>query len=226
MSIIFIRTIILYIVVNAALRLMGKRQIGELQPSEFVVAILISELAAIPMQDNAIPLINGIIPIITLLSLEVILSFVMLKNCKVREFLSGKPSLIIKDGIIDKKEMERLRFNMDDLVKELRLQGILNIKNVQFAIIETNGKLSIVTVANERGIKVSDLAIKAQEEKLQFVLISGGKLKKDNLQHINKNQQWIDQQLEKENINSYKEVVYMSADQDGNTVIIKEEKMS
>jgi uncharacterized membrane protein YcaP (DUF421 family) len=205
---------------------MGKRQIGELQPSEFVVAILISELAAIPMQDNGIPLINGIIPIVTLLSLEVILSYVMLKSCWAREFLTGKPSMIIKEGVINKKEMERLRFNMDDLVKELRLQGILNIKNVQFAVIETNGKLSIVTVADQRGVKLSDLSIKGEEEKMQFVLISGGKLEKDNLKQINKSQKWIDEQLKKENLNSYKEVLYMSADSDGNTVIIKEEKSS
>jgi uncharacterized membrane protein YcaP (DUF421 family) len=150
----------------------------------------------------------------------------MLKSCWVREFLTGKPSMVIKDGVINKKEMERLRFNMDDLVKELRLQGILNIKNVQFAIIETNGKLSIVTVADQRGVKLSDLSIKGEEEKIQFVLISAGKLKKDNLKQIHKSQKWVDQQLKKENLHSYKEVLYMSADLDGNTVIIKEDKTS
>lgn len=144
MSVTFLRTIILYILVVTGLRIMGKRQIGEMQPSELVVAIMISDLATIPMQDIGIPLMSGIIPIFTLIITEILLSALSLKHRKFRHFITGKPSVIIHNGKVLKKEMKKNRFNTDDLREQLRIQGYTKTENIHFAILETNGQLSII----------------------------------------------------------------------------------
>ncbi|MDD4689732.1 MAG: DUF421 domain-containing protein [Eubacteriales bacterium] len=146
---IFIRTVILYIGVIIAIRLMGKRQIGDLQPSEMVVTIMISELAAIPMGNIGTPIIVGLFPILILIVLEVSLSYGAMKSKKLRQLVSGKPSIIICDGEINKEEMRRLRMNYEDLKEELRLEGCTDIKTVKYAILETNGQLSLIP--NEQG---------------------------------------------------------------------------
>ena len=145
MFIVMFRTIILYIIVVIAMRLMGKRQIGELQPFELVITIMISELASLPMQDVRIPLIHGIIPIITLLVLEIIISLLELKSEAARAIFCGRPSILIKSGIIDVKELKCQRFNVTDLLEELRLQGYYNLEEIRYAILETNGQLSVIT---------------------------------------------------------------------------------
>ncbi|MEE1043236.1 MAG: DUF421 domain-containing protein [Clostridia bacterium] len=140
----FIRTIILYLLVILGLRIMGKRQVGEMQPSELVVAIMISDLASIPMQEVGIPLSYGIIPIFTLIIMEILLSQFSLKNKKFRRMLTGKPSVIIHNGKLLENEMKKQRFNNDDLNEQLRIQGYTGIKDIHFAILETNGQLSII----------------------------------------------------------------------------------
>jgi len=144
MTIIFLRTIILYISVVIAMRVMGKRQIGELQPSELVITIMISELATLPVSEPNIPLLFGIIPIFTLVSLEIILSFLSLHSKKARLILSGEPNVIIRNGRINRKEMERIRLSSDDLTEELRQLNCTNINDVHLGIVETNGKLSLI----------------------------------------------------------------------------------
>lgn len=157
MAISFIRTIILYILVVIGLRTMGKRQIGEMQPSELVVAIMISDLAAIPMQETGIPLFSGIIPIFTLIIMEILLSQFSLKNKKFRRMLTGKPNVIIHNGKILKEEMKKIRFNMDDLNEQLRIQGYTGIKDINFAILETNGQLSIIPKPKNKQATVEDV---------------------------------------------------------------------
>jgi len=143
MTIIFVRTIILYFFVIAAMRIMGKRQVGEMSPSELVITIMISELASMPAQMTGIPLINGIIPILTLVVVEISISFVALKSRLARRIISGKPSVVITNGVINWKEMEKIRLNIDDLLEELRLANCPKIANVKRAIVETNGKMSV-----------------------------------------------------------------------------------
>lgn len=143
MGTIFFRTILLYALVVFGIRFMGKRQIGELQPSELVITIMISELAALPASNPGTPLLMGAIPVLTLITLEIIISFVVLKSKGFRKFMQGKPSVIIKNGKINYAEMEKLRMNIDDLIEEIRLQGSPKIKSIKMAIVETNGKLSI-----------------------------------------------------------------------------------
>ncbi|MDR0931383.1 MAG: DUF421 domain-containing protein [Clostridiales bacterium] len=143
MSVLFARTVILYVLVIIAMRIMGKRQIGELQPSELVVTIMISDLASIPMQTSGVPILAGVIPILTLVVAEIMLSFIALKFPKMRKVISGEISVVVHNGKINHNEMEKLRMNMDDLMEELRLANCPNVKDVQLAMVETNGKLSV-----------------------------------------------------------------------------------
>ena len=156
MAISFIRTAVLYLLVIAILRVMGKRQIGQLQPSELVVAIMISDLAAIPMQNTGTPLLAGVIPIITLMILEVALSFFSSKNDKFSRFVCGTPSILIKDGEIIEEEMKRLRFSRNDLLEELRISGCDDVSQVQYAILETNGGLGLIMKEEYRPLTLSD----------------------------------------------------------------------
>jgi len=148
MTIIFVRTLILYVFVVVGMRVMGKRQIGEMQPSELVVTIMISELASQPAQMTGMPLINGIIPILTLVVVEIIVSYVSLKSSKARKLLSGQPSVVIENGIINWVEMEKIRLNIDDLLEELRLANCPKVQDVKKAIVETSGKLSVEQKSN------------------------------------------------------------------------------
>ena len=164
MAISFIRTVILYLLVIIGLRIMGKRQIGEMQPSELVVAIMISDLAAIPMQDTGIPIFSGVIPIFTLVVMELLLSQISLKSKKFRRLMTGKPSVVIHNGTILKDEMKKLRFNMDDLKEQLRIQGYIEISEINFAILETNGQLSIIPKPKNRQATVEDIEKLAEED--------------------------------------------------------------
>ena len=219
MIISFLRTVILYGLVICALRLMGKRQIGELQPSELVVAIMISDLASVPMSDTAIPLANGIVPILTLIIAEVVLSYLSLKSEGVRNLLTGKPSVIIRNGIICQEEMRRARYNMEDLLEELRLKDYINIGDVYMAVLETNGELTIVPKSDKRPLKAEDLQIKSAQETIPYVLISDGKLRKQHLKESGFNMVWVEKQLKRHNISSVKDVFLLSVDDQQNMVL-------
>lgn len=183
MIIVVIRTLILYAAVIISLRIMGKRQIGELQPSELVVAIMISDLATIPMESVNISLLSGIIPVITLILAEVATSFLTLKSKKMRRFMLGEPSIIIYDGKINEKELERLRFNIDDLLEELRLNNCYDISDVAVAIIETSGKISVIPHDSARVVTVDDMQLKnVRHEGLPCTVISDGELNKTELE--------------------------------------------
>lgn len=156
MAISFVRTAVLYLLVITILRIMGKRQIGQLQPSELVVAIMVSDLAAIPMQNTGTPIIAGVIPIITLMIMEITLSFFSTKSSKFCRFICGTPSVLIKDGEIMEDEMKRLRFNRNDLLEELRISGCDDVSQVQYAILETNGGLGLIMKEEFRPLTVSD----------------------------------------------------------------------
>lgn len=164
MSITFLRTVILYLLVVIGLRIMGKRQIGEMQPSELVVAIMISDLASIPMQDIGIPLLSGVIPIFTLIIMEIALSHISLKSRKFRRILTGKPSVIIHNGKMLREEMEKIRFNTDDLKEQLRIQGYVKTDDIQFAILETNGQLSIIPKPKKQQATVEDVKNSSKEK--------------------------------------------------------------
>lgn len=193
-----IRTLILYLTVIVSLRIMGKRQLGELQPSELVVAIMISDLASVPMQDISISIFTGVVPVVTLIAAEVLLSFLCLKSNNMRRLLSGSPSIVVYDGHINENELKRLRFNVNDLLEELRINGFYDVNDVQTAIIETSGKLSVIPKDNSRPVTVSDMNIEnPQKEGLPYILIADGKINTSELYRSGKSRQWLNNELKK-----------------------------
>ena len=213
MLIIFFRTLILYIAVVVSLRIMGKRQLGELQPSELVVAIMISDLASVPMQDIDIPLLTGIIPVITLIMAEVLLSFIALKSKWARKVISGEPSIVIYNGKIIEKELRKLRFNLDDLISELRFNGSADIRDVEVAVVETSGKLSIIQKQNT-----------SAGENVPFMVISDGSINEEEVKRSGRTISSIKNELEKQGIKSIKKVFIASISDDGSMFVQEKEK--
>lgn len=219
MLITFVRTIILYIVVIGALRLMGKRQIGQLQPSELVVAMMISELASIPMESVGAPLLNGILPILTLMIAETTFSFIALKSKKARKVIVGSPTVLIRHGTVLEQEMERIRFNIDDLMEELRTKGYTSIADVECAIFETNGQLSIIPVSNKRPVTAADLGLVVPYEGLPFMLIQDGEIIWQQMGAANLSLDWLMQKLRANGINDVKDVFIASLDSAGSLFV-------
>lgn len=227
MLVVVIRTLILYASVTAAVRIMGKRQIGEMQPSELVVAIMISDLASVPMQAVDIPLLSGIIPVFTLIVAEVFAAFLSLKSKAIRRIIAGEPSVVIRGGRIDEKELVRQRFNLNDLLEQLRISGYPDISQVEIAVLETNGQLSIIPKAEARNVTVKDLNLKnAEKETIPFMLISDGKINKAELERSGKSEKWLNQELKKKKIPSVKDVFVASLDEDGKLFLQKKERGS
>lgn len=197
------------------IRIMGKHQIGQLQPFELVITIMISELAAVPMQDTEIPLINGIIPILTLLLIQITLSFLSLKNETFRRIICGGPSILIENGKINEQELTRLRYNLNDLMEQLRLKNLPNISDVEYAILETSGKLSIIPKSQKRPVNPEDLKLNTSYEGLPVTLIVDGVLKLNNLKKLKLSEDWLRGELAKFGIHSWQEVFLASLDSSG-----------
>ncbi|MDK2823986.1 MAG: hypothetical protein PWQ67_324 [Clostridia bacterium] len=189
------RTIILYLLVVIVLRLMGKQQINQLQPFEFVVTLMIAELATIPMEDTGIPLLKGIIPIFILLVAQITISLLALYNQSFRKIISGTPAILIKDGMIMEKELKKNRYNINDLLEQLRIKNYPNVNEVAFALLETNGELSIIPKSEQRQVVVKDLNIATKPVKLPLTLILDGIIQQKNLQAINADQRWLQENL-------------------------------
>lgn len=219
-----IRTILLYIVVILAVRLMGKRQISELQTSELVVTLLISDIASIPMQDSGMPIFSGLIPIIILVVCEIILSALMLKNGKFRKFICGKPVVIINDGKIDQKAMKDLRMSTEDLSEQLRQLDAFNIEDVAFAIVETNGKMSITKKPSKQQVDASMLGLNVPNNGIETVVISDGEISDFSLSLCNLSENWLRNTLKEKNIN-IEDIFIMTADKNKNFNIIKKEDL-
>ncbi len=220
MLILVVRTLILYIIVIIAMRIMGKRQLGELQPSELVVAIMISDLASVPMQAIDIPLISGILPVMTLIIAEVMMSYLSLKSKHMRKLLSGEASIIIYDGQIDERELARLRFNINDLLEELRLNSCHDVSDVQVAVIETSGKLSVIPKDSARTATTEDLALKnLRHDGLPCTIVSDGVLDKRELERSGKDIKWFESEMKKRSINRIKDIFIASLDAEGELFI-------
>jgi uncharacterized membrane protein YcaP (DUF421 family) len=219
MLIVAIRTLILYALVIIALRLMGKREIGQLQPFELVVLLMISELAAIPSENVSVPLMAGIIPILVLLLVSIILSSIEMKSERARSILNGTPSILIERGKIIEQELIRNRFPLSDLVEELRMKSIPNIADVEFAVLETNGQLSILPKSLKRPVTPEDLNLKPQYEGLPLVLIMDGKLNTTNLAHSKKDLQWIENEIRIRKLQGIEQILFASLDTSGNLFI-------
>lgn len=212
MILVIIRTLILYTTTVILLRIMGKRQIGQLQPYELVVIIMISELAAIPMQNTGIPIINGVIPIIILVAAEITLSCLSLKSEKARGVICGKPSILIEKSKIMETELKRLRYNINDLLEQLRLKNVTDIADVEYAILETGGQLSVILKSEKRPVQPQDLNIAPQYENLQVTLIIDGQIIEQNLSKMNIDAGWLQGELLKAGVSSVEQVLLATLD--------------
>ena len=219
MYIILIRTIILFIVVIFSLRIMGKRQIGQLQPYELVVAIMVSELASLPMQDTRIPLIHGVIPIITLLIIQIIISLLELKFDKARAIIDGKPSIVISRGRLVISELRNQVFTVNDLMEELRINGYFSIEDIEYAILETNGQLSIIPKGSTESVTKKDMNINSKDKTLPLTIISEGNIIYENLNLLNLDEQWLNSQIKNANLNNEKDVFIAIMNSEGKLFI-------
>ena len=194
---IFVRVIIIYILVLIVMRLMGKREIGQLQPFELVVAIMIADLASIPMSDSGIPISNGIVPILGLLVMHIFISIINMKSMKVREFLCGKPRILIYRGKIDENALKKERFTLNELQERLRGSNIINIGDVEYAILETNGQITVIQKPDKRTVIPKDLNIMPDYEGLPYDLVVDGQVMVQNLKILGKDYEWLKKEVAK-----------------------------
>ncbi|MDD4658102.1 MAG: DUF421 domain-containing protein [Eubacteriales bacterium] len=218
---IFGRTVFLYLAVLVLMRIMGKREVGQLSLFDLVVAIMIAELAAIPLSETSIPIAHGILPIVTLVMLQMSLAFITLKSQTARKVIEGTPSIIIEQGRILEEEMRRLRYNVDDMMSQMREQGIYRIEEVEYAMLETNGKLSIILKADKRPVIPSDLGLTPPYEGLPIPLISDGRVHQENLALAKKNIAWLEQTLASQHKCGIAGVLYATLDPQGKLIVYK-----
>ena len=187
----YIRTILLYLVLIAVVRTMGKRQIGQMEPSEFVVTMLVANLASIPMQDGGIPLFSGVVPIVTVLGLELVLSALSMKSVRLRKILCGKPVILVENGNILQKNLKKTRITLDELTGHLREKDVLDLQSVQYAILETNGNLSVFPYPKEKPASAKEAGVQVKKQYLPVTIISDGEIIMKNLAKANKDTAWV-----------------------------------
>lgn len=197
MLVIFVRSIILYIIILIVMRMMGKREIGQLQPFELVIAIMIADLASIPMTEGGVPISNGIVPILGLLVMHLAISAINMKSIKMREIICGKPSILIYRGRIDEKMLRKERFTINELEERLRGNNVNNIGDVEYAILETSGQLTVIQKPNKRNTIPEDFNIMPEYEGIAYDLVIDGKIMNENLEKINKDYNWLKKETSK-----------------------------
>lgn len=197
MLLIFTRTIIIYILVLIVMRFMGKREIGQMQPFELVISIMIADLASTPMAEIGIPILYGIIPIFGLLLMHIIISVLNIKSVRVREIICGKPRILINKGRIDEKALIQENFTINELQERLRVNNVNNISEVEYAIIETSGQISVVLRPSKRPVTPEDLNLFVQETKMSYDLVVDGRIMDDNLNKLHKDRTWLKNELSK-----------------------------
>ncbi|MCI8479124.1 MAG: DUF421 domain-containing protein [Oscillospiraceae bacterium] len=213
MVIAFLRTIILYLLIIVGIRLMGKRQVGELEPSELVLALIIADLAAVPMQDFGIPLLTGIIPIFTLLCITMILSILTMNSVKFRALVCGRPSIIVENGKIHQREMQKNRFTLDELMEELRMKGITDLSTVKYAILETNGQISVLPYANQLPVTAEQMQVTPDDVGLPLIVINDGHVLDHNLRTRGLDRAWLQKQISKYGIKEPDDVFLLTVDE-------------
>ena len=195
MLITFFRSIALYIIVLVVMRLMGKREIGQLQPFELAISIMIADLASIPMTDTGIPIFNGIIPILGLLIMHLLISIINLKSSKAREIICGRPSILIYRGKINEKNLKKERFTINELEERLRGNNVINLGDVEYAILETSGQVTVIQKPDKRNTIPQDFNIVPEYEGIPYDLVIDGKVMEKNLRKIGKDYNWLKKQV-------------------------------
>lgn len=217
----FFRTAILYLLLIVGLRLTGKRQIGELEPIELVLTMLLSDLASVPMQDFGIPLVNGVIPIVTLLAMSMLLSCVSLRNVRFRTLICGKPAIIIRNGRLQQDAMRHNRLTLDELFEELRTQGVTDISDVKYAVLETGGQLSVLLRTAAQPATPEQMRLDCEDDVfLPTVIINDGRLLRGNLRQTGHDETWLQAQLSENGVDAPSQVFLLSIDERGEIICI------
>ena len=221
MSTAFFRTLILYFLIMAGLRLTGKRQIGELEPTELVLTMLISDLAAVPMQDFGIPLLNGVVPIVTLLALSMLLSYGCMRSIRLRRLVCGSPTTLIKDGQLQQAAMRANRFTLDELIEELRSQGVTDLTSVKYAVLETDGQLSVLLYPDEQPATPKQLGKPVKDDTfLPHIFINDGRVLGENLSLAGLDSAWLDKTVRAQGYRAPSEIFLLSLDGAGKILCI------
>ncbi|MBR3908749.1 MAG: DUF421 domain-containing protein [Clostridia bacterium] len=215
-----IRTVILYIFVTFAIRVMGKRQIGDMQPNELVITLLISEIVAIPLQDISQPILSGVVAIFMLIVLEIVMSVLSMKSLRVRKFMSGNSVVIINNGVVDQNAMKNVRMTVLDLIEQLRGQNVFDISTVAFAVLEVNGELSVLLKGGDQPLTAKDMSIKKDKAALPLPVISDGKILNDSLRALKIDEEAVNKKL-RANQTELTEVFLMTLDRYDNIQIVK-----
>ncbi|MBQ9969676.1 MAG: DUF421 domain-containing protein [Oscillospiraceae bacterium] len=223
MLVVFLRTLILYALVVLGMRIMGKRQLGELQPSELVTTILISNIATLPIENTNVPLLSGAVPILTLMCFEVILSYLGMKNRRFRTILSGTPRIIIRQGKIDQQELENLRYSVDDLMEQLRVNSIFDVQQVEMAVVETTGQLSVCKKAETLPLTASDLGKTPPALNIPAVVVSDGQLLPQGLDYCGIGEETV-RKLAKKQGRELQDIFLMTCTPDQTVYIVEKEK--
>lgn len=223
MAICFLRTTILYLLLIVAVRLMGKKQVGELEPTELVFAMLLSDLASVPMQDFGIPLLYGVLPIVILLCITMTLSQLSLKSVRFRRILCGRPTVIVRNGIPDQDALAKNRFTVDELLEELRLQGITDLSSVKYAVLENSGQVSILLFDRETPVTPEQLNLQVKEDGLPLILISDGHLVRANLKQLGHDEDWLRERLQEHHLDQISSVFLLTADENGQICVVPKE---
>ena len=226
MAISILRTIMIYTALLVSMRLMGKRQLGEMELSEFVVASLIADLASHPLQDVGIPMINGLVPIVTLFCCELLIAGLTLKSVRLRALLFGKPSMLIVRGQICQKEMRANRFTADELMQELRRQGMFDLSQVEYAILETDGRLNAIPFPAAQPPTAAQLKVEVPDDGSALIVVSEGRVIGANLKRLGLDTDWLAQELERKGAASPKEVYLMTVNHSGQSYLAKKEARS
>ncbi len=219
MSITLIRAVIIYITVITAMRIMGKRQIGELKPHELVITVLVSQVASIPLEDNSMPLANMFVPILIFVSFEIIVSVISMKSLNFRNLVQGRPMFVIRNGKIDEKQMKRLRFTIDDLIDAIRQKDVFDISTVQDAVIETNGSISVLQKAEEAPVTPKQLKLSVDENSTPIAVVIDGKPVTEYFSTEKIKNSKIELVVNNEN-KDIKDIMLLTIDEDGNTYLI------
>lgn len=214
MIIILIRTIILYALVLFIIRVMGKAELAAMEPFQLVVTLMIAELAALPMENPGVSLFNGITALVALLFIQVLISFISLKSERARLLFCGKPSVLIEKGIINEKELKKLRININDLMEQLRIKNYSSVADVEYAVLEANGDLSIIPTPEKRPATAGDLSNQVSDIKnMPLPIIVDGYLYKDSLANLKRDESWLKKELMKSEITDYKDVLFCYLDE-------------
>ena len=200
MILIFVRTIIIYILVLCVMRFMGKREIGQMQPFELVISIMIADLASTPMTEIGIPILYGVIPILGMLFMHIIISILNIKSIRMREIICGKPRILINKGRIDEKSLIKENYTINELQERLRVNNVNNISDVEFAVLETSGQISVILKSEKSPITPENLNINLPKTNISYDLVLDGKIMYDNLKKIDKNVKWLEKEISKFNI--------------------------